>query len=841
MERPLCQKVTVTICRVPCQEERFWLSRRLNVNESRSANRKLWNSPHAGTSFDFIFIMTAKAVADLPMDLSVHRDGMSTNGSTIPSASNVLTPGTVLVTSASGLPVKQNVKMIDYLVAEQARLDMAHQQKLKQDRRGAAEMVRSRERQKKRKKMGNLTIPTEATLMVSAVTTPHFPQAVAPQSTTSFADSKNLLPLPSKADNTVLLMEKKPKSVHPENGKETGLQDQICAPGDPGVADDVQWKSLDQPSLTFQVDASVAEGAKPAENGKKKRSKPKLKAAALLEPKLGDSVGERVVSTKPKKSRKRKSSTAGLDAPGSAGDVACVLQAGGVSLQAALGMIESALNVNVPIKDLSPAPTKQRSKSEVPRTPEVACCEGCLFVGSEVPYFQIGCDGPCKKWYHGSCVCVTEMQAELISKFHCEACQKSSAVGPSIRKKKLNNHRHNYLEKNAEDKPTQTGTAKFLQELKERDAKFKPLTDAVETMRGRDIDIDYMRECGFKKLILIEEKSGLDIILPDENFGYHNVAEILGADKVVSAIDVESQEENLVVTLGQFVKYMDSPQPRDTTINIISLEFSKSAMSKLVEPPLVVRTLSWVDQYFQDDEEEPPESPYAKPEVQKYCLMSPENSFTDFHIDFGGTSVWYHIFKGRKIFYLIPPTDENLMKYEMWMRSPPAEQSSTFLGDKCDCYRLELKEGNTILMPSGWIHAVLTPQDSLVFGGNFLHDLAVEYQFKINQMEDRLETPERYRFPHFYTVCWEAFQDLVSRLEDFRDHPKDAPKWLLKAVSTLYNTLQENSSDSVSQEELKRRKDELTPHADVSGTLKKTREFMKLFATHMNFGAETED
>lgn len=34
------------------------------------------------------------------------------------------------------------------------------------------------------------------------------------------------------------------------------------------------------------------------------------------------------------------------------------------------------------------------------------------------------------------------------------------------------------------------------------------------------------------------------------------------------------------------------------------------------------------------------------PKVQKYCLMSVKGCYTDFHVDFGGTSVWYHILKG---------------------------------------------------------------------------------------------------------------------------------------------------------------------------------------------------
>ena len=35
-------------------------------------------------------------------------------------------------------------------------------------------------------------------------------------------------------------------------------------------------------------------------------------------------------------------------------------------------------------------------------------------------------------------------------------------------------------------------------------------------------------------------------------------------------------------------------------------------------------------------------------QVLLYALMSPEGAFTDFHVDFGGSSVWYHIVSGRK-------------------------------------------------------------------------------------------------------------------------------------------------------------------------------------------------
>lgn len=65
------------------------------------------------------------------------------------------------------------------------------------------------------------------------------------------------------------------------------------------------------------------------------------------------------------------------------------------------------------------------------------------------------------------------------------------------------------------------------------------------------------------------------------------------------------------------------------------------------------------------------------PKVQKYCLMSVGSCYTDFHIDFGGTSVWYHIVKGAKVFWLIPPTEVNLKAYEQWTLSGKQERGDS--------------------------------------------------------------------------------------------------------------------------------------------------------------------
>ena len=46
-------------------------------------------------------------------------------------------------------------------------------------------------------------------------------------------------------------------------------------------------------------------------------------------------------------------------------------------------------------------------------------------------------------------------------------------------------------------------------------------------------------------------------------------------------------------------------------------------------------------------------------------------------------------------------------------------------------YRVVLNAGETMMIPSGWIHAVFTPKPPLVFGGNFLHSLNIPMQLQV--------------------------------------------------------------------------------------------------------------
>lgn len=65
------------------------------------------------------------------------------------------------------------------------------------------------------------------------------------------------------------------------------------------------------------------------------------------------------------------------------------------------------------------------------------------------------------------------------------------------------------------------------------------------------------------------------------------------------------------------------------------------------------------------------------------------------------------LFNGlSQVFYFIKPTPANLAAYEKW--SGTEMQNHSWLGDMVDeVYKVELTTGNTMIIPTGWIHAVV--------------------------------------------------------------------------------------------------------------------------------------
>uniref|UniRef100_A0A8C2IXR2 Lysine (K)-specific demethylase 7Ab n=1 Tax=Cyprinus carpio TaxID=7962 RepID=A0A8C2IXR2_CYPCA len=393
----------------------------------------------------------------------------------------------------------------------------------------------------------------------------------------------------------------------------------------------------------------------------------------------------------------------------------------------------------------------------------------------DVSRFMIECD-ICKDWFHGSCVEVEEHHAVDIDVYHCPNCD--AHHGPSLMKKRRNWHRHDYTEPDDGSKPVQAGTSVFVRELQART--FPSGDEILQQMHGSQVTQRYLERHGFRYPIAVHKMEELGLRLPPPDFSVKDVERYVGGDKVIDVIDVARQADSKM-KLSAFVKYYYSPQ-RPKVLNVISLEFSDTKMSELVVVPDIAQKMSWVENYWPDD------SYFPKPFVQKYCLMGVKDSYTDFHIDFGGTSVWYHVLWGEKVFYLIKPTPANLALYEEWSSSP--NQSEVFFGEKVDkCYKCVVRQGTTLLIPTGWIHAVLTSQDCMAFGGNFLHNLNIGMQLRCYEMERRLKTPDLFKFPYFEAICWYVAKNLLETLKESRDDNCLPPVYLIKGVKALITAL----------------------------------------------------
>lgn len=220
-------------------------------------------------------------------------------------------------------------------------------------------------------------------------------------------------------------------------------------------------------------------------------------------------------------------------------------------------------------------------------------------------------------------------------------------------------------------------------------------------------------------------------IKPIEDLSVRRICEIVGWDKTVRTIDVHTQQDGPVMTMSALNRYWEScmeteqsfspsthvPSFQSMLLNVVSLSLEHTDFENIITVPQAARDLDLTHSLWPKDEDSPNSfnsfykflANCAKPNAMLYALISPKYCFTDFHIDFGGSSVWYHVVKGEKVFLACPPSPTNLKRFKSWAGS--SKQSSTFFGEGCEgMIRITVKEGDTVFLPGGWPHAVSTTQ-----------------------------------------------------------------------------------------------------------------------------------
>lgn len=326
------------------------------------------------------------------------------------------------------------------------------------------------------------------------------------------------------------------------------------------------------------------------------------------------------------------------------------------------------------------------------------------------------------------------------------------------------------------DKSIHPHLTSFMGFLPEVDTNEK-LSPFIDVLRGDELTKDFVLSTGLVKPVLVPDldsnPAGMKLPLARNDITVATIASLVGEDEPVEVMDVLSQQsESPQWKLRQWKKYFYMKE-KDRIRNVISLEVSdvEGIGDKFVRPKMV-RDLDLVDKVWEAKNE-------LRPKVTVYCLMSVAGSYTDFHIDFSGTPVYYTVCHGSKTFLMYPPTEANLDLYTRWCKEPQQnvtwfpEYTAKVGGKKTKPtggFKVNLKSGDLLIIPSGWIHSVHTPEDTVIIGGNFLTLKDVPMHLRIYLLERETGVPARYRFPKFNKVLWLASSYYYNNKDEFYEH-----------------------------------------------------------------------
>lgn len=226
--------------------------------------------------------------------------------------------------------------------------------------------------------------------------------------------------------------------------------------------------------------------------------------------------------------------------------------------------------------------------------------------------------------------------------------------------------------------------------------------------------------------------------------------------KFIEIIDVKNDSiADFKWSFNELLEYFKNNDPK-RIYNQVSLEISNiEGLVSKIKRPRFVEEIDWIDSTWLLGKEK------NYPKIQYYLLTSVEGCYMDYHIDMNGSTVWYHLIVGKKEICLIKPTETNLSLYEKWHKMNEERKLkkldiTSFLSSSIEPKTIRyvtMEPGDTVIIPSGYIHAVSTTKNSVVIGGNFFHYLAIEMQLAITKMEDELGINSISRCQCFSSLC----------------------------------------------------------------------------------------
>jgi len=164
------------------------------------------------------------------------------------------------------------------------------------------------------------------------------------------------------------------------------------------------------------------------------------------------------------------------------------------------------------------------------------------------------------------------------------------------------------------------------------------------------------------------------------------------------------------------------------------------------------------------------------PNASVFLLISMQGTSMGYHLDLWATAVFYLVLWGQKMFVVAPPTPSNLRAFQAWQQGDERAGVGEFPAKLEGAKLLTLTQGQSLMLPSGWIHAVFTPEDSCVLGWNWQPKEQLPAMLSVVRADWGPKTEEMrqlkaFKFEELVRKLWDVLAEEVASLHEACHRP----------------------------------------------------------------------
>eukprot|EP00039_Didymoeca_costata_P008181 m.108822 g.108822 ORF g.108822 m.108822 type:complete len:733 (+) comp13982_c0_seq2:225-2423(+) len=387
--------------------------------------------------------------------------------------------------------------------------------------------------------------------------------------------------------------------------------------------------------------------------------------------------------------------------------------------------------------------TKSGRNSTIPDEEDEDAGEDKLYCLCQSPYssteFMLRCDS-CHDWLHGSCVGISEVQSEFIDQYCCPRCVRPSGLIQWA----TSDHRRPNIVKTVKQKVTRMDYHAVIYSWERSFSGSK----AIKLKKKSQPSV-------LGKHAIAHGVEDMHCVFPAETpLDIDNIMSLAGESLAVKVSHNHSKSENMRLSRWKdifttdmdmyykfgnkfdFEKYIKGGGKKFCITHVWDFDFSGTLLDELMESPKVINEIDW-SQHYTD------KVPHIDIGMNRYCSMLLSGAYCDFQFSPGGCSRWIHVHSGSLVMLVIKPTDDVLQTFELWKQAKQLNQPSVFFGDLVsECIKEELKEGDVMFLPSGYLFAILALDQTILFSGLYLNNECAPMQARILDLDQKLKSKE---------------------------------------------------------------------------------------------------